>query len=388
MSISHVNTGSQLTSAQSRNDIRQRQQWREQQVGDRIDVRIAKQIDQRHFLVSFGAEQHLVESAMQLPVGARIRAMVVAVGDKLELKYVETLPASDAAASAQVATQSTRSAGSAGLEELERRHAVVLTDAQRHLVQSLANGAASERLLMQSGLYLSKLSMPLNAESLSALHDIQAWPQKSEQQDQQMHAALPLAGDDAVAALSGLMRQAVDDDISASHAATNDAQPLTPDEELSLRSATNDSSADSHEQLARDLLNFSDEHGRNHSFGSLPVLIDNQLVELDLVYFRNRAADPGRSNVRRLVMSFQSQTLGRVEIVAQSLADRLSIVLCSDSPVGSELLAEHAEQVRDLARRLGWNVDSLQYTAKAEPARAAQHVVDHVLSTDVLDRWI
>ena len=138
--------------------------------------------------------------------------------------------------------------------------------------------------------------------------------------------------------------------------------------------------------LARRLLNVQDEGSLGYRYGVLPVLIADQLVELDLVHFRERRDADQPAGLRRLVMTLKTPTLGRIEIQAQAVGDRLSIGIKAESAQSSDALAAHAEDVRELISRLGWNVDTISYDFNADRGRAARHIVDHVLNADTLSR--
>jgi hypothetical protein len=121
----------------------------------------------------------------------------------------------------------------------------------------------------------------------------------------------------------------------------------------------------------------------------LPLVIADQLFELDLVYFRDRHSSAESSTrSKRMVMTLNAPTLGRVEVLAQSIGDRLSITIKSDSEASRQILSAERERVRELLARLGWAIDGVAYEVDGIETRAASHVVDHVLGGDSLSRWV
>jgi len=86
------------------------------------------------------------------------------------------------------------------------------------------------------------------------------------------------------------------------------------------------------------------------------------------------------------VMTLKTATLGRVEVQANAVGDRLSIAINADSAASSEALAAHADEVRELIARLGWNVEKISYDFSAVRDNASRHIVDHVLNTGTLSR--
>jgi hypothetical protein len=139
------------------------------------------------------------------------------------------------------------------------------------------------------------------------------------------------------------------------------------------------------QELARQLLNIQDMGSLAYRFGSLPVLVADQLIELDMVLFHEHAPVSRPQGLKRLVMSLRTETLGRIEIVAQSLDSRLSLSISAESSQSTGLLANHVDEVKNLIGRLGWSVDSVAYRVTQEPARAADRIVAHVLTSGTLD---
>jgi hypothetical protein len=87
-------------------------------------------------------------------------------------------------------------------------------------------------------------------------------------------------------------------------------------------------------------------------------------------------------------MTFSTGSLGRVEVLAQALGERLTIGIRTDSPAGREALAAQTTQLRELIGRLGWNVEAVSYEFDTQVGRAARHVIDHVLNADTLSRLV
>jgi hypothetical protein len=86
-------------------------------------------------------------------------------------------------------------------------------------------------------------------------------------------------------------------------------------------------------------------------------------------------------------MTFNSPALGRIEVRARSLGAGLVLNFRAAAAAPSEVLAAHAEEVRSLVARLGWQVESLSYDHAASQ-RAATQVVRHVLDSATLDRLL
>jgi Flagellar hook-length control protein FliK len=362
-------------------------------VGQILDIKVLRQLELRKYLVVFGGEQHIVETSMSLMAGRTIRTSVAAVGDKLELKYVGMPPAAEDEPSAPEGDL---------LTDLENRHAVSLSEAQRTAITHAMNAVPEPQLTAGAGLYLSKLALPLEADALDALYRAQTW-QPPASAATGLANTVPrtiaeFAAASATTPLATMLRRAVN--LQADSAPPDVGDSLGNEASMPAAqglgfpiTAQDATERDSHDgarkdDLAHQLLNEPDGGSVAYHYGTLPVMIADQLVELDLVYFRERLRTEGSSNTRRLVMTFKTENLGRVQIVAQALAEHLSVEISSETPDSNAALAAHSQDVTDLLARLGWNVDAVKYELRPDPPRAASHVIAHVLNADTLNRWV
>lgn len=103
----------------------------------------------------------------------------------------------------------------------------------------------------------------------------------------------------------------------------------------------------------------SAEGGFAQHYGSFPVLVAGQLVELDLYTLGQKAAGTS-DNVRRLYLTLNSTSLGPVRVTAESSENRLSVSVAGASQAAPEVLHEHVRAVGELATRLGWKFESVE----------------------------
>jgi hypothetical protein len=373
MTVGHINAGT--TGAAARHQDRLHRAQHEPVEGQRLTLQVTRRLDDRRYLATFANRQHIVDSTVELPVGSRVRAAVVAVGEKLELRYLGV-----DAPEESIAAPTADASANPMLASLQMRFAVTVGAADRTAIEKAMAQATNPAVMANSGLFLSKLALPVEENSLEAIYESQMWPSEG--------ASTGSAGDAGTVAgdspdLVQLMAHALDADAAATGMPATTATLHTPGS-ADMQGGTDQSGRES----ARQLLNVQDDGSVGYRFGVLPVLIGDQLVELDLAYFRERRdtqADPG---MRRMVMTFSTPSLGRIEVAAQALSDRLSIGIKTHSAVASEVLAAHAAEVRELVTRLGWNVDTVSYDFDAAGRRASSHIVDHVLQADTLSRLL
>ena len=327
--------------------------------GDRVRMRVLRQLDDRRYLVSFRDGQHVVSSTVALNVGSTVRAVVTAVGEKLELRYV----GEDSVA---VVMDDHAASGEDAIAEMAGRYAVDLQAAQRAAIeQAMQSAAAEPTAMITGGLFLSKLGLGVDAANLHALYSAQRWSAKAPE------------------------RASTEDSADAADSA---ASPVRLAEQmlaaLQEREPDADDSGRDQRELAQRLLNEQDDSSVAYRFGTLPVLVADQLFELDIVHFDERRREDQPAGMRRLVMTFSTSSLGRVEVIAQALAERLTIAITTDSAQGREALSASSQDVRDLVARLGWNVESVSCDVRERVDRAARHVIEHVLNGDTLSALV
>ncbi len=325
--------------------------------GDKVQMQVLRQLDDNRYLVSLRDTQRVVSSTVPLTVGSTVRAVVTASAEKLELRYVGQ-------EQAVTVTEDLEGHEEDSIAEQAQRYAVNLQPPQRAAIEQAMRGVPEPQAMLAGGLFLGKLGLNVDTANLHALYSAQKW-----------HATAADA-------------TTVDDPSQISSCATPALladQMLAVLQESGPRSGTQD--RDERER-ARRLLNEPDDSSVSYRFGVLPVLIADQLVELDVVHFRERRRDDASAGNRRLVMTFSTSNLGRVEVVTRALSERLAISIATDSRQAREVLAAGAQDVRALVERLGWNVESVSYDVAPGVDRAAHHVIDHVLNGDTLSALV
>lgn len=367
MSISRVDSGH----AQLAGDTRSRP--RQPRVGEQVQLSVLQRLDETRYQVGFTDGWRVVTSTVPLPVGATIRATVTAVGDTLELRYV----GADAVAAAMTEHEAK---SEDALVEHEQRFRISLPEIDRSKLQEALRDAEDVDTMMDAGLFLGKLSVPIDTVKLQALYESQRWQESGGIHAGQAGSAQSFVSTSDVDQVAAAVEQAL-------------REPPTPvaafNASASQSFQSGDDAADEdHRQLAWQLLNDQDGGSVEYRYGVLPLIIADQLFELDLVYFRDRhsSGEPSTRS-KRMVMTLNAPALGRVEVLAQAIGERVSVTIKSDSEASKQILSAEQDRVRELLARLGWGVDGVTYEVDGIDTRAAAHVVDHVLSGDSLSRW-
>lgn len=366
MSISNVDSYHSLLSHEP--PSRQRQL----RVGEEVRLSVLQQLDNVRYQVGFSDGWRVVYSTVGLPVGATIRATVTAVGERLELQYSGT----DIVATAMAEHEVT---GEDSLADHEQRFNVTLPESDREILREAMQSVDDADAMLMSGLFLGKLSQPMDAPKLQAVYESQRWSDLAGAAS----GRTSMLGQDDIGRLAKAMDQALREPstnvaVAAFHAVPNEA----------LNTSDGDTDQE-RRQLAWELLNDQDGGSVEYRYGVLPLIIADQLFELDLVYFRDRQSTAelaGKS--KRMVMTLNAPSLGRVEVVAQAIGERVAVTIKSNSESSKQILSAERDRVRELLERLGWGVDAVRYETGDIEKRAAAHVIEHVLNGDSLSRWV
>jgi hypothetical protein len=316
-----------------------------------------------------------------LKAGTQLRAVVVSVGARLELKLLDahgsTLVVSDpvpdmgepldADSNDQAEAHST--AIELQLDRLTARYQVPLSTGDHARLKAAMKTVAEPEKLALAGLYLARLGLPLAPTALHALY--------REQQDATGSQATTAAALNLSALPQSLTPQA--------QSATVEACVERMD--LALNEQYNPSDPGTDRKLARDLLNVPLGATVSRHYGTVPVLVSGELLELQFVAFQHRETPQEQNPVRRLFMTLTTAALGRLQIAAQAQGNRLSITFTSASSHATEALATHAHEVRELVGRLGWQVDSVVYST-GRACSAAHTAMTHAFLDNTMDQLL
>ncbi len=379
-------------------------------VGQIVNVHVLRRFDTGRYLLNIDGQRHHVDSTTELRVGARGRAEVTAIGNRLELRIEEL---QDPPAGLEEATDA--SPAGAPLDararelvaDLAGRFRIALDEADRASLANAVAGAAHPDAMARSGLFLNRLGMAIAPAAAHAIYAAQTGSTAPDLAASATSATTTATATDisalTAAIVSGdaqaletlqqmLMDAANDADVSTIDTQTTDVAGGAQDADAAFTGAGADAGGgrQGHEQMARWLLNLQDDGTIGHRYGTLPVLVAGQLIELDLVLFRQRQRDEngvaGREPLRRLVMTLTTESFGRLQVTAEAVGDRLLIAFTGRSEANVHSLSGYGEEVRQLAQRLGWNVDQVHYGCDPQQRRAAAQIVDRALDAGSIDR--
>jgi hypothetical protein len=343
-------------------------------IGQNLKLQVLRHLEQQRYEVAFGGRRHVVESRVPLQVGTHIEAQVESKGERLELRYLST----DARATRGDAPVTHPSTLPEWLATLAGQFSVALDAQAGATIARAAAQVASPELMTRGGLFLQKLARDVAPRDLNALYRalsggdsgpvaaaaLTQAPIEIDDLPQSDETSANLAG-----ALDSAAREALDGQIAALGDDTN-AQDGNEDEA----------------RRALRLLNLQDEGSVAWRYGTLPILVAGQLIELDLVMFREREPKAARGGLKRLVMTLDTTHFGRVHVEARAIDNRLLVKLRAPTADAVEVMSAYGAEVRAAIELLGWSVDDVNYEIDPHAGRAAQAVIDHVLAAGSVDR--
>jgi hypothetical protein len=414
MSVAHVHGGVTASGTHHAGAVGVRGSIRPLAVGQIVNLTVQRQLSEQLYLAQIATRPGLlVESGVSLTTGLPMRATVVAVGARLELRLIDSESQSTVLVSQSDpggdGTDSTPSAAPQAAEAaamltrwidaMSARYDLRLSEGSRSKLMAAMSTASDPDAMALAGMYLAKSGIPLTPPALDALYEAQQDDARRAQRlgspvnlDPLLAVTVPPASADLKTLVDRM-------DASLNQTRTAATSPTAARESVAA-SAQSSSGAQTgpggqaSEQAARDryalaqlLLNVPAGASASRHFGTFPILVSGQLLELQFVAFQHREVPTAPAAVKRLLMTLTTPSLGRVQVAAQAQAGRLSVSFVGESSQAAELLARHAPEVRELVSRLGWRIDSVVYGV-GRPEGAAAQAMRQTLSDSTMDQLL
>ena len=119
--------------------------------------------------------------------------------------------------------------------------------------------------------------------------------------------------------------------------------------------ATHDGEGEDPQDSSPDDLATDGTSGRH--YGTFPLIVSGELLELEFVALHAGAAQPASAAVRRIFLSMRPPGMGRVELTAQNLGDRVTVRLAGQAAEGGTAVVD----VAALLQRLGWGAYPVKF---------------------------
>ena len=382
MTVSELNAGTQVTGATAKPKP-PRESFSRLKIGQKVELSVEQRLAEQRYVVRVDGVRHVVETAMALTAGTTFAATVQSIGDKLELRYVAASPGSSSpVAIADSLPDRDEDPQAQLLESAADAFGVTVGPNDLDAATRAMRTAAQPQDMAHAALFLRKLHQPVDPHDLQAVYAALVWDAGAVSM-RRNGIELDIEAASSVRVAEGAGERLEQLFASGIGAAAS--------ESLQLPAATTIDTQDDashHGRRAIELLNEQDDSSVAYAYGSLPVLVAGQLIELDVVLLRDRNGAENPHAMRRLVMTLNTETLGRVEVAAQALGSRLTIAIKTQTTAASDALARHADEVREIVTQLGWSVEAIAYEIDSLDTRAARSIVQHVLKAGSVDRMV
>jgi hypothetical protein len=353
-------------------------------LGQIIKGRVLRSYEGQRYLVDFGGDRRVVDSAVPLRADEVFHGRVVGLGEQVQVHKLapeatppETLPP---------ATGSTDQHPTEPLAALFARYRVALPAARVEAAAPVVARLQPAPLAALGAVVLAKLGLPLEPSLIRALHarlaGQAAMPvdEHTLRLDTAAPAATRLAS--AVPALAAALTSAL---VPAETARAGTADTGSGD---SPRSRGRPRDAALH------VFNVQTGGTVAHRLGVLPLVVDGRLIELEVALFDEGPADDGAAAApprhRQIVIRLDTASLGQVEIRARIAGSRMDLSLSTPTSEATQALSMYGAALTGSLQGLGFELDGLAYGTHAAsvPGGPLQCTVEHIVNPGSVSRWV
>lgn len=391
-------------------------------IGQIIQGRVLRNFEGSRYLVAFGHDERVVDSAIPLTTGEILHGQVVGLGDRVELQRVYPRPPRVAARAEDAPGTDPRPGKRSGadlevIEQLLQRYQIELSDTDRAALMRAARNAADPQAMGLVGAMLSKLGLPQSATLLEAVYRARLEPSATARAAAMDSVPqVTVSAEQSVAAQAASVRDLSEllARIVASHedreprseapaqaALASDtpagrsvipssARHLSNRATATVRASGNGTRQQSLEWLADRVLNAQTGGVVSHRTGLLPLLVGGRLVEVSFALFEQQPSQTQRPPLqhRQIRFTLNTERLGRVDVLARIAGGHVRVQIATGDETVTSQAATHADSLGAQLREHGWTVDEIAYDTRAPDGLnvAIRSVIEHVVSQDSLDR--
>jgi hypothetical protein len=386
-------------------------------IGQIIQGRVLRGFDENRYLVAFGSDERVVDSAIPLTAGEILYGRVVGLGDRVELQRMhgnsqERSSQRESAAVEPRPPLSPAVSGSA-IDNVLQRYRIELTDADRTTLMRAARSADDPEAMGLAGAMLSKLGLPQTSVLLEAMYRAQfatgtappaadatrseslpqvtaSWGASAQLQENSIRQLADLLGGILERKVAAPPR-ADAADVSQATAGPEVVQ-YSPSRRQTDLLSDGESRRKLQDSLAATILNAQTGGVVAHRSGLLPLLVGGKLVEVSFALFEQRRPANQAQGLqhRQVLFSLNTQQMGRVDVLARITGGHVRVQITTDSEERTAQTAHYADLLKGSLSESGWNVDEVAYGVRAENPHNAvvRSVIEHVVSLDSLNRLV
>ena len=385
-------------------------------MGQILQGKVLRGYDENRYLVAFGSDERVVDSAIPLTTGEILYGRVVGLGDRVELQrvYSNSQEKASQRESAPVEPRAPLSAtaSNSALDNLLQRYRIELSEADRATLVRAARAADDPEAMGLAGAMLSKLGLPQSSVLLEAMYRAQfatgaapstagtiqreslpqviaSWGLGEPSQASSIQQLADLLGRILEGKNTSEPPRASTSQVTQGFQATVQYSPGQRQADL----LTDDESRRKvQESLAARILNAQTGGVVAHRSGLLPLLVGGKLVEVSFALFEQRrpASQAQGLQHRQIVFSLNTEQMGRVDVLARITGGHVRVQITTGSEERTSQTARYADLLKGSLAASGWNVDEVAYGTRSENPHSAvvRSVIEHVVSLDSLNRLV
>jgi Flagellar hook-length control protein FliK len=349
------------------------------QLGQIVQGQVLRHFEGSRYLVRVLGHDAVVDSASALRPNETLHGRVIGLKDRVELERInpQDLAETDAASQDSGDRFARLGGGRAAeiIEELFQRHRGVLEGRDADELERAVRRAARPDRVALAGLVLRKVGLPIDAGLLDSL---------SQAIGGRFGGLAPL-GDSALE-LELARAQAPGGGIAVlSDAISSLIAPVEAKDSSEKRR--------SEWPLSQWVLNAQGGGSVAHQVGMLPLELGGADIRVEYAVFEEgEGGTAGAATLRhrKLVLAFELEGLGRVEIRAVTAGDHIRVALATDSRAQTNALLRHGEALVDAFNDGGWKVDEIAYETRTPeaPGGAVSAAIEHLIAPGSVSKLI
>jgi hypothetical protein len=347
------------------------------QLGQIVQGQVLRHYEGSRYLVRVLGHEAVVDSAAPLRPNEFLHARVIGLKDRIELERVDQKEHAKTGASLPDSHDTIAGLGGGRaaevIEELFRRHRGVLDrDEAQKLERAVRRADRPDRMAL-AGLVLSKVGLPMEPVLLDSLAG--AIGARS-------GALEPLQG-----ALLGLALAPVQAPADGAGLAQALGRLASTEEKNFMEQAR------ASWPPSQWILNAQGGGSVAHQVGVLPLELGGADIRVEYALFEEGEGDAAAATAlrhRKLVLVFELENLGRVEVRAVTAGDHVRVALATDSRAQTNALLRHGEALANAFSEGGWSVDEVAYETRPPeaPGGVVGAAVEHLVAPGSVSRLV
>lgn len=388
-------------------------------LGQIIKGKVLRQYEGDRYLVNFNGHERIVDSGVPLTTGELIHGRVIGLGERVELQRVHAADGNDAQVPkpGDAGTAAEATVGDVlpqqRLDVYATRYRADLSSADKTVLMRATHIAADADAMALVGVMLNKLGLAQSPDLL--------WPlYRALQREDAASAALFNSNEipqlDTVSSTPAALAAAAVRELaatllrqmqpSAEPQSRDDTVPLSADGPpaaaqnaaalglMGSKPVRGDTGQDDTDprRLAHRMLNVQTGGAVAHRLGTVPLLLGNRLIEVDLAFFEQREDHTvlAPTKHRKVVFSLHTDHLGQVEITANVSGPHVRVQIITDDHSATGEVSAHVNDLRTALAAGNWKVDEVVYQTRQAGSRngVVRAVVEHVIRQDSLNSLV